>query len=156
LKLKRLEFDTASEMSIVDTIQEVAEIEGVTEGLDPDSAHFFSLALREAVVNAIHHGNKDDPGRRVQIGFLRTAEPRLVFTVKDEGAGFEPSRVPDPRAPENLTRAGGRGVFYMREFADRVAFSFPKEGGTLVRLEKRLRAPGKRAEELDSGQDDGR
>lgn len=143
-------------MSLVDTIQEVAEIEGVNEGLDPDSAHFFSLALREAVVNAIHHGNRDDPTRRVQIGFLRTVERRLVFTVKDEGSGFEPSRVPDPRAPENLTRAGGRGVFYMREFADRVEFSFPKEGGTLVRLEKRLPAAGKTGKEQDSGPDEGR
>jgi serine/threonine-protein kinase RsbW len=61
--------------------------------------------------------------------------------VRDRGPGFDPRGVPDPLAPENIARNGGRGIYLMRHFADRVVYSFPRGGGTLVRLEKRL--PGR-------------
>ncbi len=133
--------DAASQMNVVDSIQHAAEVLGIQEGLGPDAAHFFSLALREALVNAIRHGNRGDPSRRVRVSFLCFSvrgKGKLVFTVGDEGSGFDPAKVPDPREPENLDRGGGRGVFYMHQFADRVDFTFPDAGGTVVRLEKNL------------------
>ena len=133
-----LRIDAASHMRVVDAIQLAAEILGMQEGLDPDASHFFSLALREAVVNAINHGHGGDPSRRVKVDLQTNGRGNLVFTVKDQGPGFEPSELADPRAPANLDRGSGRGVFYMRQFSDRVDFSFPDEGGTVVRLEKQV------------------
>ncbi len=130
--------DAASQMKVVDSIQHVAEILGIQEGLGPDASHFFSLALREAIVNAIGHGNRGDPSRRVHVSFLVRGKGKLVCTVSDEGSGFDPAKVPDPREPDNLDRGGGRGVFYMHQFADRVDFTFPDAGGTVVRLEKNV------------------
>ncbi len=129
-------------MSVVDSIQHAAEVLGIQEGLGPDASHFFSLALREAIVNAITHGNRGDPGRRVRVSFLAGGNGKLVFIVGDEGSGFDPAEVPDPREPENLDRGGGRGVFYMHQFADRVDFTFPDAGGTVVRLEKNVTGSG--------------
>ena len=131
-----LQINAASQMNVVDAIQHVAEVLGIQEGLGPDASHFFSLALREAIVNAIRHGNGGDPTGRVTVSLMANGGGKLVFTVGDEGSGFDPRNVPDPREPENLDRGGGRGVFYMNQFADRVDFSFPATGGTVVRLEK--------------------
>lgn len=133
-----IRIDTASRMEVVDSIQRAAETMGSAEGLDPDTAHYFSVALREAVVNAITHGDGAEPSRRVQIDLTLEGSDRLVFIVRDEGPGFDPESVPDPLEPENLERSRGRGIFYMRQFSDRVEFRFPPEGGTVVRLEKGL------------------
>jgi serine/threonine-protein kinase RsbW len=104
-------------------------------GLDPDGAHFLGVALREAIVNALRHG------RGAAWVALRLARKGvLVMTVRDRGPGFDPSRLPDPLAPENLVKGCGRGIFYMRRFTDRVSFSFPRQGGAVVRLEKRVRS----------------
>jgi len=62
----------------------------------------------------------------------------LEVAVLDEGPGFDPRRIPDPVAEENLLKTDGRGIFFMRSFMDEVEYSFPAEGGTLVRLVKRL------------------
>jgi serine/threonine-protein kinase RsbW len=59
--------------------------------------------------------------------------------VRDRGPGFDPAIVPDPLAEENVGRGTGRGLFFMRRFADRVLFSFPRKGGVVVRLEKDLK-----------------
>ena len=126
--------DTASQMSVVDSIQHAAEILGIQEGLGPDASHFFSLALREAIVNAIGHGNRGDPSRRGRVSFLCFSvggKRKLVFTVGDEGSGFDPAKVPDPREPENLDRGGGRGVFYMHQFADEWTSSFLTQAAPL-------------------------
>ncbi len=104
-------------------------------GLDPDGAHFLGVALREAMVNALRHG------RGAAWVALRLARGGvLVMTVRDHGPGFDPSRLPDPLARENLVKGCGRGIFYMRRFTDRVSFCFPKQGGAVVRLEKKMRS----------------
>jgi serine/threonine-protein kinase RsbW len=125
-------------MDVADAVQMAAEVFASSEGLGPHEAHFLALALREALVNAVKHGHKGDSGRRIKISLGRDARRNLVFTVRDEGNGFDPARVPDPLAPENLHRGSGRGVFYMRKFADEVSFTFPKKGGTVVCLKKRI------------------
>ena len=62
----------------------------------------------------------------------------LVLTVRDQGRGFDPRRVADCTAPENLDHGCGRGLFFIRRFTDRVSFLFPRRGGAVIRLEKRL------------------
>jgi len=133
-----IRIDAASRMEVVDALQMAAEVYATRCGLDEDGAHFISVALREALVNAIRHGGGNDHKRRVKVSLGIDGGGDLIFTIRDEGRGFDPSRVPDPRSKENLTRGNGRGIFYMRQFADAVLFRFPKRGGTLVILKKHL------------------
>ncbi|HIA37401.1 MAG TPA: ATP-binding protein [Flavobacteriales bacterium] len=81
------------------------------------------ISLTEAVNNAIQHGNKNDPKKNVEIVFdVETNLESFSFTVKDEGDGFDYTTIPDPTAPENIEKISGRGVFLMRNLADKVGF----------------------------------
>jgi serine/threonine-protein kinase RsbW len=80
------------------------------------------LALDEAITNAIKHGHGGDPSKRVRVSYLVTVE-HVVAEVEDEGPGFDPQRIPDPRTDEGRERPGGRGVFLMRASMTWVQFS---------------------------------
>lgn len=108
--------------------------------IDEDSSHWLGIAVREAVANAIKHGNQGDPAKRVEVAVGFT-ESELVISVRDEGEGFDPGKVSDPLEPENLLRASGRGIFFMRKFVDEIDFSFHDQGGTVVTLRKQLDSP---------------
>jgi serine/threonine-protein kinase RsbW len=86
------------------------------------------LALEEAVINAVKHGHKSDPRKRARIGWVVSASA-VKLVVEDDGAGFDPERVPDPCLPENQERPGGRGVFLMRSYMSWVRFN---DAGNLV------------------------
>jgi serine/threonine-protein kinase RsbW len=73
------------------------------------------LALEEALVNAVKHGNRGDPGKEVRLRYHVNTE-YVMLEVEDDGAGFDPARVPDPLAPENLERPSGRGLFLIRRY----------------------------------------
>jgi serine/threonine-protein kinase RsbW len=118
----------------IDDVEELAVRMGRAGGLAPDEAVFVGVALREAIVNALRHGRSPDGGP-TRIG-LHLTPGCLSITVRDRGPGFDPETVPDPCAPENLCRASGRGIHYMRCFTDRVSFAFPRAGGSVVRLSK--------------------
>ena len=79
------------------------------------------ISLTEAVNNAIIHGNKNDEKKYVNILLNKTSKG-ISFKVSDEGTGFNPTSIPDPRAEENLGCCGGRGVFLMKELSDEIAF----------------------------------
>ena len=106
-------------------------------GFQDDDRHWVDLAVREAVANAIRHGNREDPGKRVDVDVSLTPE-ELVIRVLDRGEGFEPRKVEDPRSPENLLNPNGRGIFYMENFMDDIEYSFRPGGGTVVTLKKSL------------------
>ena len=90
------------------------------------------LALEEAVINAVKHGHGNDPRKHARIGWVVSASAvRLV--VEDDGAGFDPDRVPDPCLPENLQRPGGRGVFLMRSYMSWVRFNGAGNGLVMCR-----------------------
>jgi serine/threonine-protein kinase RsbW len=80
------------------------------------------IALTEAVNNAIHHGNRLDPSKKVSLS-CSLREGRIVFVVQDQGPGFDHEHLPDPTDPQNLEKPHGRGVFLMRRLADSVEFS---------------------------------
>lgn len=80
------------------------------------------VAVTEAVNNAIQHGNKQDPGKKVDVEF-KAADKSISFCVHDQGEGFDYNTLPDPTNPENLEKPSGRGVFLMRHLADNVEFS---------------------------------
>lgn len=110
-------------------------------GLGEDARHWVDLAVREAVANAIRHGNRQDRTKKVEVD-LTVAHEELTVTVRDEGEGFDPSRVEDPLEPENLLRSHGRGIFYMERFMDVVDYRPRTGGGTELVLRKRLVAAG--------------
>jgi serine/threonine-protein kinase RsbW len=95
----------------------------------------FRVGLTEALSNAMLYGNAADPSKRVRVEIVVSAAA-ITARVTDEGAGFDPDGVPDPTTPENLTRAGGRGLFLMRELLDEVRYNDLGNSVTLVlRLE---------------------
>ncbi len=98
--------------------------------LNDDIYGNIMIAVTESVNNAILHGNKADKNKSVDIK-LRMEENAIKFSVEDEGEGFEYEELPDPTAPENLTKTGGRGIFLMRHLCDEVNF---KENGRVVEL----------------------
>lgn len=106
-------------------------------GVEEDSRHWIDLAVREAVANAIKHGNQGDPDKRVEVA-LRCCDDEVVIRVEDQGRGFDPRRVGDPLAPENLLRPNGRGIFYIEKFMDGVEWGAADSGGTAVILRKQV------------------
>lgn len=109
--------------------------------LSEESRHWIDLAVREAVANAIKHGNRSEPEKRVEIGLEVTGD-EVVIRVRDEGEGFDPESVHDPLAPENRLRPNGRGLFYMKKFMDEIDYSFEPGRGMEVTLRKRLADAG--------------
>ena len=131
--------DVASRFEMLDIVQTVLVQCCGLVGFDDEATHYMSVAVRESVVNAIKHGNKQDEAKRVHLQFT-LLDRALEVQVKDQGQGFDPTEVPDPLAPENLLKAYGRGIFFMRQFMDEVSYSFPPRGGTVVKMVKRVHA----------------
>jgi serine/threonine-protein kinase RsbW len=98
--------------------------------LNDDIYGNIMIAVTEAVNNAIRHGNKGDSSKNVSLG-LTLEEGMIKFRVEDEGKGFDFHNLPDPTAPENIEKPGGRGIFLMKHLADEVDFS---EQGKVVEL----------------------
>jgi serine/threonine-protein kinase RsbW len=138
----RLEF--LSGFAMLDLVQVASDAIGQTAGLDEDAIHWVGVALRESVINAITHGNRQDTRKRVfvelAIGRLADGSSELVIRVRDEGPGFDPDEIEDPLAPENLLKASGRGIFIIRNFMDVVDLYRAPEGGMEIRMVKRVHA----------------
>jgi serine/threonine-protein kinase RsbW len=130
-----------SNFDMVDFVQVVSDRVGQLAGMDEDSVHWIGVAVRESVINAIKHGNRFDPSKRVTVEFAlepAAAPNALVIRITDEGEGFDPVEVADPLAPENLLRSSGRGIFFMRSFMDDVTLQRRPAGGMEVLMTKRL------------------
>lgn len=131
----RIDFE--SRMDILEAIQAFVDRLAAVGGLDEDGIHDLSVSVRECVVNALKHGNKLDPSKRVTVTF--GFDPGAIEVwIQDQGEGFDPDAVPDATAPENILNAAGRGLFFMRAFMSEVEYMFPPEGGTIVRLVKKI------------------
>jgi serine/threonine-protein kinase RsbW len=122
------------------------------EGMDKDALDWVDLAVREALANAIKHGNEQNPTKQVHVD-LRVEAEELVIRIEDEGVGFDPTRLGDPLAPENLLRPNGRGIFYMKSFMDQIEYGAGPGGGTMVTLRKRIQGPKAESPRTDSSQD---
>ena len=102
-----------------------------------ETRHWLLMALREALANAIKHGNRQDVSKRIHVEMDVIGE-NLQISIRDEGEGFEPSQVDDPLAPENRLKTSGRGIFYMKTFMDDVRFRRVEGGGMEIVLTKNL------------------
>ena len=98
----------------------------------PDGESEVEIALREALANAIIHGNHENPRKHVHVRF-RCNPDEVSIAVKDEGRGFDINEMPDPTAPENIGSGHGRGIYLMKAFMDEVRF---EEGGVVVHMRK--------------------
>jgi serine/threonine-protein kinase RsbW len=105
-------------------------------GLGEDAAYGVDMAVREAVTNAVLHGNRQDEGKAVEISF-KSLPGAIEITVRDRGEGFDTRNVPDPTDPQNILKASGRGILFIRTFMDEVEWSRHPEGGTVVRMRKK-------------------
>jgi serine/threonine-protein kinase RsbW len=128
---------------MVDFVQVVSDHMARSVGLDDDAMHWVSVSIRESVINAIKHGNRNDATKRVFVDFeiiTTTSVPELAISVRDQGEGFEPEEVADPLAPENLLKSSGRGIFLIRNFMDDVRLRRAPDGGMEIRMVKRAPA----------------
>ena len=116
------EIKLASDPDNLRVIEEV--IEGLRDELNfkDDSYGNVMIATTEAVNNGIIHGNHSDPSKQVTISFEATTPYRISVSVEDQGTGFDPDKLSDPTAPENIENPGGRGVFIMKHLSDEISF----------------------------------
>ncbi|MFH1681766.1 MAG: ATP-binding protein [Candidatus Eisenbacteria bacterium] len=114
-------------------------------GVERELKDAIGSSVIEACTNAIEHGNKSDKEKRVHILF-RSKPERLEIEVADQGEGFNPDSVADPRSPENLMRERGRGIFILRTLMDEVRFRIEPSRGTTVSMVKNL-GPAARVKE---------
>jgi len=132
-----------SNYELLDLIQLVCDRLAALAALDEDAVHWIGVAVRESVINAIKHGNREEYDKLVTVEFSLTpvATPtEFIVRVLDQGQGFDPVGVADPLAPENILKSSGRGIFFMRSFMDDVVLQRASEGGMEVRMVKKLAA----------------
>jgi len=131
--LVEFEYSLLSEVArvspFVDDVMRSIDIFRMTADIEVD----IEIALREALLNAIIHGNREDPHKHVYVTILCGTEGEVAITIRDEGAGFDSNSVLDPTAPEQVMSAHGRGIYLMRALMDEVSF---EEGGTVVYMRK--------------------
>lgn len=105
-------------------------------GVSDEAMFGIDMAVREAVTNAVVHGNQQDENKIVDVN-VKSSPDAVEISVHDQGPGFNPEEVPDPTATENILKSSGRGIFFMRTFMDEVDWLIRPEGGTTVRMLKR-------------------
>ncbi len=135
----RLTLAFPSDVKHVDLLHTLSDTVSGEVGFTEDQALNLALAVREAAINAVKHGNALDARKKVIVSF-EFGGPDVVVTVEDRGTGFDPEKTPDPTRPENLHRASGRGFLLMKSFVDEVDVLPRPGGGNIVRLVKH--APG--------------
>ena len=116
-------------------VQDIIEAQLRQHRYEDKEVFAIRLALDEAIVNAIKHGNQMDPTKRVQVRFRILAE-RFEVVITDEGPGYDPQDIPDPLAVENLERPSGRGLFLMRHYMSEITVHPPGNRLSLCKVRK--------------------
>lgn len=127
----RITYTLESSLDSVNRVEQTAEELAKKAGIDEDEVYRITMAVREAAVNAVLHGNAYDPNKHITASFENTGTD-LVIRICDQGNGLDPQTLPDPLAPENLLRGSGRGIFLIRSFMDEVHFRLLHPGTELT------------------------
>jgi len=138
----RRSFKLSSTMESVGVVEEAADQLAVEAGLDEDQRFHIAMAVREAAINAVLHGNEYDPARQIEVALENTGKD-LMITIADQGRGFDPDKIPDPLAKENILRGTGRGIFLIRSLMDEVHFRQLHPGTELTLVKHLASAAGK-------------
>ena len=126
-----------SRLEFIGLIQRTAEDISRAAGFGRETVLNVGLAVREAAINAVRHGNRQEKDKRVEVVFRLNAE-KLVVSVRDQGTGFDVAEIGDCLDPRNIFRSYGRGIFFIKSFVDKVAFTRLNGGGMEVVMEKRI------------------
>lgn len=127
MEKKQYKLEIQSDPKELSRVENFVDILAQESRMDPDKIPGFLLSVTEAITNAIIHGNKKDSAKIVTLNaFLE--ENKLVLHIKDQGAGFDPSKIPDPTEPENLLKDSGRGLYLMRYHAESLTYNITPEG----------------------------
>ena len=132
----RLSYKLDSTLETVDSAEQTANRVASESGFGEDEVLLISMAVREATVNAVLHGNACYPDKKVELEFERT-ENDLVITIRDQGKGLDENKIPNPLEPDNLLKTSGRGIFLIRSFMDDVQIT-PSQSGTEIKLIKHV------------------
>lgn len=135
----RISLTLSSSLESVDTVEHTAEDFAARIGFDEDTVPNIAMAVREAAVNAVLHGNAYNPAKQITATFEATSDS-MVVRISDQGAGVDPDKLPDPLAPENILRGSGRGIFLIRAFMDEVHFRQLHPGTELTLIKHRTPA----------------
>jgi serine/threonine-protein kinase RsbW len=135
----RVSLTLGSSIESVDRVEQTAQEFAERAGFDEDTVPNIAMAVREAAVNAVIHGNAYSPDKQITATF-ETNSDSLVVRITDQGAGLDPNKVPDPLAPENILRGSGRGIFLIKAFMDEVHFRQLHPGTELTLIKHRAPA----------------
>jgi len=133
----RVHYSLDSTLATINTVEQTAHDYALKAGFPEDELGNISLAAREAAVNAVMHGNRQDAAKKIDLSLELTGNA-LIICVADQGEGFDPDSLPDPLAPENILRGSGRGIFLIRTFMDELKFRRLESGTelTMVKYKK--------------------
>lgn len=112
----------ASDFQSIATIEKLIDKVCSNIGVNEESYGNVLIAVTEAVNNAIQHGNKQNGALKIDVSVLDSTK-NICFSVKDEGPGFDFNNLPDPTSPDNILKENGRGIFLMKNLADKVEFA---------------------------------
>lgn len=143
----RVSYTLDSTLDSVNKAESTAAQFAAVAGFNQDEQDNIAMAVREAAVNAVLHGNAHDPAKKVFLVCERTGDA-LVITVTDQGKGLDPSCIPDPLSPENLMKGSGRGIFLIRAFMDEVKFRNTHPGTEITLIKHVGRKPANAKEEI--------
>jgi serine/threonine-protein kinase RsbW len=130
---EKIEFELPSDLALMNgVLQYLLERVAKLGLIAPEGSNLF-VALDEAFVNAVKHGNKNDPTKLVRLG-AELSPTEACFTIEDEGEGFDVATIPDPRDPANLFKSSGRGVLLIYNIMDEVEYNAQ---GNRVKMVKR-------------------
>ena len=135
----RVSLTLGSSIDSVDTVERTAEEFAERAGFDEDTVPNIVMAVREAAINAVLHGNAYNPEKQIVASF-ETNSDDLIVRIADQGPGLDPANVPDPLAPENILRGSGRGIFLIKAFMDEVHFRQLHPGTELTLIKHRAPA----------------
>ena len=139
---QRVSYTLDSTLETVDSAEQAASRIATEAGFDDDEVMRIAMAVREAAVNAVLHGNSYDTSKHIVASFETTSDS-LIIRIADQGPGLDPDKVPDPLAPENILRGSGRGIFLIKAFMDEVNFRQLHPGTELTLIKHRTPAqPG--------------
>jgi len=129
----RLDITLPAEVSEIGPVAQ--RIMAIVSSMDCGSGNEFEIetALREALANAVVHGCKNDPGKKIQVAVGCDESRGMLIIVRDPGSGFDPCAIPSPTKGQNLFRAHGRGIYLINELMDEVRF---EKGGTEIWMRK--------------------
>ncbi len=109
------------------TVEEFVNYFAKDIGIPETRMNGLMLSVTEATTNAIKHANKSDESKLVKIN-VNVKGRKVIISVKDEGIGFDPQKIPDPTEPENLLKDSGRGVYLMRFYMDDLKYNITPTG----------------------------